>query len=51
VENKILELIYHPIETLVADRLTKAILNPKFNQFIKDLGLREPKEVKYALEN
>jgi hypothetical protein len=50
VENRILKLKYHLIESLVVDRLTKVIPNPKFNQFVRDLGLEELKESKNILK-
>jgi hypothetical protein len=49
VESRVLKLRYHPTESLVADGLTKAIPNPKFNQFVTDLRLQESKDVKDTL--
>ena len=46
MEKGLISLKYHPTESLVADGLTKAIPNPKFNQFVKDLGIKGLRDIK-----
>ena len=39
VENRSLHLIYCPMDDMVANALTKALLSPKVKHFVKELRL------------
>ena len=40
-----IQLIHHPTISLIADGLTKIIVNPKWHEFVKALGLKSLKSL------